>query len=649
MTTVSSAMTRGEPTRTLAAVAVALSLMGGCMQTPGPETPVTGAGPATPAQAKVRLRLTEADYRKPLWRTVDAIRRGAYEEANFILNEALNLEPAHADLHFLNAYVYELRGRTEGTDIADLAQSGYIAALNNDLRHWPSSYRLGLFHMRKGDYREALRWLGEAAMVKEDSPEIFEALAEASYMSFDAPAADAFLNRAADLTGETVENVRARAVVNAALDDRADAEMYLDEYKSLVPEQKARRLAQRVRQWQGFHDSALKNAALRSGTGHVQQAQFFGGKTPSGVPSSKAPSAAAPATSAAGEEKPEELKKLPGMLVIDAIIIRQATSVQEKRGVNLLSQLQTNFSGNVFQFTGDGATTGGTATNRIQNALTIALGTASQTSIDYNLNIANNTDSRTEILARPSITILEGETGSFFLGQEVTYSVDGDGSDSFDKEVGISFEVTPEILDGGRVRLEAKAEFDTFTTSTSSVTYARVIPTLKNRLSSTAILTVGQTLVLGGGTEEEKSKTSDDVPLLGRVPLLQYFFSSKVSTTQDTSLVFLITPRLAESLDDAENVNAAAGEQGIKVESDIMRQLRQRFRNWFDPTSNLTKALIGLSYSDLYREFRTGDLKFSDTDADGDFDHLLAKDGDGFLNTYEDGFFPELLRYFYFD
>ncbi|UTW50224.1 hypothetical protein KFF05_09560 [bacterium SCSIO 12827] len=643
---------------TLAAAMVGVSMLGGCMQMSGDEPRLTtGFGGAESAEAKPKthLKLTENDYEKPLWKALDAIRRGALPEANFILNQALNLAPTDPDLHFLNAYVYELRSRSEGARVSELAQSGYIAALNNDLRHWPSAYRLGLWHMRRGEHGEALRWLGEAALIKDDSPEIFEALAEASYLDFDAAAAEAFLNRAAELTGETVENVRARAVVNAALNDREDADKFVEKYRDLVSEQEARRLNMRVQQWQGFHDNALKNAAIRGG-GHIQQAQFFGGKTPAGVPSSKSPGTASgtsPATGQQGaaeaEEKPEELKKLPGMLVVDAIIIRQASSLSERRGVNLISQLQASFSGDVFQFAQDSGTSGSTATKRIQKAFKIALGTNSQSSIDYSLNIANNTDNRTEVLARPSITVLEGETGSFFLGQEVTYSVDGDGADSFDKEVGISFEVTPEILDGGRVRLETKAEFDTFTTSTSSVTFNRVIPTLKNRLSSTAILSIGQTLVLGGGTEEEKSKSSDDVPVLGRVPLLQYFFSSKTSTTEDTSLIFLVTPRLAESLDDRETVDAAAGEQGVKTDGNIMRQLRQRFRNWFDPTSNLTKALVGLSYSDLYREFRTGDLKFSDDDKDGDFDRLLANDGNGFLNTYEDGFFPELLRYFYFN
>ena len=137
-------------------------------------------------------------------------------------------------------------------------------------------------------------------------------------------------------------------------------------------------------------------------------------------------------------------------------------------------------------------------------------------------------------------------------------------------------------------------------------------------------------------------------PVLGEVPLLQYLFRESESVKADTSLIFLITPRLAETVDDAVEVENAAGEEGEQAGSALMSQLRKRFRNWFDPTSNMTKALVGLSYSDVYREFREGDLRFGDDDADGKFDQFLDNDGDAFLNTYDDGFWPELLRYFYF-
>lgn len=332
--------------------------------------------------------------------------------------------------------------------------------------------------------------------------------------------------------------------------------------------------------------------------------------------------------------------------MIDAVIIRQKTSVQESRGKNLLNVLNVTFAGELFDGTSSGAT--GVA-GAFRNSFKATLSQGSATSLQYSLNIANNTDSRTEVLARPSITILEGESGTFFLGEEVQYSVNAAESDSFTKEVGITFEVTPEIVDTGKVRLEVKVEFDTFTGADSNVTYSLVLPTLKNKLTSTAIIDIGQTLVLGGGTQEEKSKTVNSTPILGQIPLVQYFFSERVSVKTNTSLIILVTPRLAETIDDKDAISAAVDGIDGNTEPAIMSQLRRRFRAWFDPSSNMTKALIGLSHSDLYREFREGDLKFDDSDSDGKFDRLLENDGNLFLNTYEEGFGAELLRYFYFD
>ena len=592
------------------------------------------------------LKLDDGHRQQPLWQALEEVRSDNLKEANRILNQALSDNPSDANMHFLNAYIYELRGVTEGRGIAELAPAGYQAALNNDNLHWPAAYRLGMWHLSQRQYDLARNWLGEAALIKEDSPEIFDALAVASYHAFDPDAAKAFLRRAVELSGDTVENIKARAVVNAALNDHEETEKFLKMYGDLAPNQEVKRLKARIRQWSGFHTDLEENVSRRVGTKLIQKAQFFGGETGAPVPGSKAPIGNKASTIPGGES--EELKKLPGMLVIDAVIIRQKTSVQESRGKNLTNLLNFSFSGDVIGLTHAGVT-GSKSTNTFSNTYTMKLGTGANSFVDYSLNIANNTDSRTEVLARPSITVLDGESGSFFLGEVVDYSVVGDGSDSFTKEVGVTFDVTPEIVDNGKVRLQVKAEFDTFTTSNSSVTYIRVIPTLKNKLTSTAILDIGQTLVLGGGTQEEKSKTDNSTPVLGQIPFLQYFFSERVSVKANTSLIFLITPRYAETIDDQETITGALGEQGVTPDSAIMSQLRRRFRAWFDPTSNLTKALIGLSYSELYREFREGDLKFKDDDSDGVFDRLLQNDGNLFLNTYEEGFGAELLRYFYFD
>lgn len=605
---------------------------------------VTGTGDApqmSSADTAVaeKLALSEADRNKPLWKAMAQIADKDFAAANKTLNTALSVDPGDADMHFLNAYVYEIRGQNEGLEVSEQAPAGYLAAFNNDSHHWAAAYRLGLWHLRAKDYGQALKWLGEAALIKDDSPEIFEALASASYLTFDPDAAQAFLERAVELTGETPDIVRNRAIVKAAQNRSDEAAAYLERYKEISNPQDARILATRIRQWSTFHKFSGPYS-----DGAVQKAQFFGGQTPTSVPRS---TSAKKTPKKADKDKPEELKKLPGMLVIDAVIIRQKTSIQESRGVNLLKQLQVTFSGNILDLT-HASVTGSKSTNTFGNTYKVNLGSGTSGSINYSLNIANNTDSRTEVLARPSISVVDTETGTFFLGEEVTYTVSGDNADSFDKEVGITFEVTPELLDNGRVRLEARAEFDTFTSANSGVTFASVIPTLKNKITSTALLELGQTLVLGGGTQEEKSKNVNATPVLGNIPLMQYLFKETSSTRADTSLIFLITPRLAETIDDTDTVEDAAGAQGASSDRALMSQLRQRFRNWFDPTSNMTKALLGLSYSDIYREFRDGDLRFKDGDGDGNFDELLDANGNAFLNTYEDGFWPELLRYFYF-
>ena len=199
---------------------------------PGGNEPLNVSTAAT-ATESVKLKLGDQEREKPLWRALDLITANDLEGANKTLNTALSMNPEDADMHFLNAYVYEIRGRSEGLEVAEQAPAGYLAAFNNDSHHWAAAYRLGLWHLHAKEYRRARRWLGEAALIKDDSAEIFEALATASYMSFDPDAADAFLARAAELSGETAEIVRGRAIVSAAQNRRDDANEQFEKYAEM--------------------------------------------------------------------------------------------------------------------------------------------------------------------------------------------------------------------------------------------------------------------------------------------------------------------------------------------------------------------------------------------------------------------------------
>lgn len=236
----------------LMALACASVLLSGCVTDFGNTNDVTTQ--STDATAEV-LKLNAKTRSQPLWQALGAVGENNFEEANDILNAALSISPSNADMHFLNAYIYEIRGRQEGYNTAEMASAGYQAALNIDPTHWPAAYRLGLWHLSKREYGIALKWLGEAALLKGDSVDIFNALAIASYHNFDPQAAKAFLQKAAELGGDTSDNVRARAVVHAALDDQDEATKYYAMYQSLAPELEVKRLKDRLSHWSGFHDS----------------------------------------------------------------------------------------------------------------------------------------------------------------------------------------------------------------------------------------------------------------------------------------------------------------------------------------------------------------------------------------------------------
>lgn len=244
--------------------ACAFPLLFGCIPIDPPTTDVQL--PSTP------LKLEESHKKQALWQALEMMRVGELAQGNVMLNQALSNDPADANMHFLNAYIYEKRSKKEGLKVADLAPAGYQAALNVNPLHWPAAYRLGLWYINQHKYEQARAVLGEAALIKEDSPEIFNALAIASYHAHDLDAAKAFLKKSVELTGDTEENVRARAIVYAALNNKDDSSKFLKLYDGFASDQEVNRLQSRIRQWGGFHADFKENGPRQDGSKLLQKA-----------------------------------------------------------------------------------------------------------------------------------------------------------------------------------------------------------------------------------------------------------------------------------------------------------------------------------------------------------------------------------------
>lgn len=139
-------------------------------------------------------------------------------------------------------------------------------------------------------------------------------------------------------------------------------------------------------------------------------------------------------------------------------------------------------------------------------------------------------------------------TGPPTVTEEVRYKIDTqdqsiDQAPDSHREIGISLVVTPTLLPDGTIRMKMRPRSAQIVEEIQSITgntYPRVSESM---LEALARMPDGHSLVVGGFYGEVKSDGKTKVPLLGDVPMLNFFFKSRESIKEQTSLVFVVTPR----------------------------------------------------------------------------------------------------------
>jgi len=159
-----------------------------------------------------------------------------------------------------------------------------------------------------------------------------------------------------------------------------------------------------------------------------------------------------------------------------------------------------------------------------------------------------------KILAEPKLLALDGQSGSFNVGQEIPYpsamGLSNIPSYSF-KNTGVILNYTPTILEkSNRVVLKLSPEVsevdDSYTPSGIGAP-----PAFKTRKVDTTVeLADGETLIIAGLLKHTTSKQDTRVPGIGDIPGLGFLFSNITRKKDDTELVIFITPRIIEANED---------------------------------------------------------------------------------------------------
>lgn len=117
--------------------------------------------------------------------------------------------------------------------------------------------------------------------------------------------------------------------------------------------------------------------------------------------------------------------------------------------------------------------------------------------------------------------------------------------------VGFTMSVTPQINDSDTVLLNIRPSITRLLTDAKDPTpniIDNFIPQTSTReMESVLKIENNQTAVLGGLMEDRMDKLTNEVPLLGRIPLLGYLFQNRDDTTVKTELVIFLRPVVIKS------------------------------------------------------------------------------------------------------
>ena len=158
-----------------------------------------------------------------------------------------------------------------------------------------------------------------------------------------------------------------------------------------------------------------------------------------------------------------------------------------------------------------------------------------------------------DVLSRPYILASDNQEATITVGQEVPFITQSRTTETGQtintvsyEDIGIILNVTPHINPDGLVILDVAPEISQLTGTTVRVSETASLPVYAKRSAESRVgILDGQTIVIGGLVEDNKTETIRKVPLLGDIPLLGWFFRRKEDKISKTELLIFLTPHVA--------------------------------------------------------------------------------------------------------
>jgi type IV pilus secretin PilQ/predicted competence protein len=160
----------------------------------------------------------------------------------------------------------------------------------------------------------------------------------------------------------------------------------------------------------------------------------------------------------------------------------------------------------------------------------------------------------TRILSNPRLAVVNNKEAKIHVGEEIPYVISttvgaGEATASVAEEVkfeeiGILLSVVPTINDEGYVTLKVKSEISSLIDYYITPTGNKIPIKDTSTAETTVLVKEGSTIIIGGLRKERKVDSSEQVPFLGKIPILGKLFSKTTKTKERSELLIILTPKL---------------------------------------------------------------------------------------------------------
>lgn len=177
----------------------------------------------------------------------------------------------------------------------------------------------------------------------------------------------------------------------------------------------------------------------------------------------------------------------------------------------------------------------------------------SVSSVDFEVLVrALEVQGKLQVLSRPQVTVKNNEPAKIEVGEDIGLVSATDRSDTGNvradverQQIGIILEVVPTISPDGFVQMDIIPEISSLSQREIAISEDLSSPIInRRRVETTVTVMDGQTVVIGGLIQTTNERRDNQIPGLGKLPVVGGLFRNELEEQVKTELLVILTPKI---------------------------------------------------------------------------------------------------------